>query len=131
MKSFYFLAVDDVILLHQKSLERFGGASGIRDVALLESAVEHVRMVLFGKPIYNDVFLIAAVYCFHIIKNHAFVDGNKRTGLLAALTFLSLNGITLKSNQNELYKITMLVATSKLSKEKLAEFFLKNSYSLN
>lgn len=87
-----FLDVEDVIHLHRLELERFGGSDGIRDLAALESAVGTPQAAFGGAFLHADVFEMSAAYAFHIAQNQPFVDGNKRTGLLAALVFLEWNG---------------------------------------
>lgn len=79
-----FLTIDQVCLFHDDAIMMYGGSVGIRDLGLLESALAQPQMVLFGEPLCKDVYEVAAAYCFHIIKNHPFIDGNKRTGMLAA-----------------------------------------------
>jgi death-on-curing protein len=78
------LDVEDVIELHRHALERFGGATGIRDLAGLESAVGMPRATFGGEFLHSDIFEMAAAYAFHIAQNQPFVDGNKRAGLLSA-----------------------------------------------
>lgn len=85
-----FLDVDDVLLIHEEQLPTYGGSAGIRDRALLESAVAMPRATVGGEFAHEDLFARAAAYAFHVAQDQPFVDGNKRTGLLAALVFLDL-----------------------------------------
>lgn len=87
-----FLDVEEVIALHGRQLEEFGGSSGIRDRGLLESAVAMPAATFGGAFVHEDLFAMAAAYAFHIAENQPFVDGNKRAGLYAALAFLRMNG---------------------------------------
>ena len=87
-----FLTVDDVLQLHEDALEEDGGATGLRDKGLLESAVHAPQASFGGGWLVGDLFEMAAAYMFHIARNHAFVDANKRTALLATLVFRGLNG---------------------------------------
>lgn len=80
-----FFSVQEVIDIHNYTVERYGGAYGIRDQALLESAIAQPEMILFGSYIHEDIWHMAAAYAFHIIKNHPFIDGNKRAGTLTAI----------------------------------------------
>ncbi len=80
-----FLDLEDVLLIHAEQLARFGGAPGLRDRGLLESAVAMPRASAGGEFAHPDVFAMAAAYAFHTAQNQPFVDGNKRTGLLAAV----------------------------------------------
>jgi death-on-curing protein len=90
-----FLDVDDVLDRHAAQLEAFGGLDGVRDRSALESAVAQPRATFGGQFLHEGLFAMAAAYLYHIVKNHPFVDGNKRTGLDAATTFLDLNGFAL------------------------------------
>jgi prophage maintenance system killer protein/DNA-binding phage protein len=79
-----FLDVEDVLLIHEEQLRRYGGSLGLRDRGLLESAVAMPRATASGELLHENLFAMAAAYAFHIAQNQPFVDGNKRTGLLAA-----------------------------------------------
>lgn len=115
-----FLTVDDVLALHAEQLERFGGGSGVRDHGLLVSAVAQPQATFDGELLHPDLFAQAAAYLFHIVANHPFVDGNKRTGLLTALVFLDLNDITIDHGSADLYAVTMAVASGEMPKERVA-----------
>ena len=116
-----FLSVEDVLDLHAGQLERFGGGTGIRDIGLLESAVAQPQAMFGGEFLHADLFEMAAAYLFHLVSNHPFVDGNKRTGLLAALVFLDLNGVTLDYGSEGLYSVTMAVASGQMPKTQVAQ----------
>jgi death on curing protein len=92
-KSLKHLTVDAVKAIHREVLGAHGGAAGIRDETLLESAVAAPQASMMGQPLISDPIEIAAAYLFYICKNHAFVDGNKRTALAACLVFLEENGL--------------------------------------
>ena len=77
---------------HRESLERFGGADGLRDEGFLLSALARPENI-FARESNVDVFRLAAAYCMGIVKNHPFIDGNRRTGILSAVVFLGLNGV--------------------------------------
>lgn len=111
-----FLTLDEVLDIHAMQLKRFGGGAGIRDQGLLESALAQPRATFDGQFIHEDVFAMAAAYLFHIVRNHPFVDGNKRVGLLSALVFLDLNGIALEHGSAALYELTMAVAEGRVDK---------------
>jgi death-on-curing protein len=115
-----FLLVEHVLALHRRQLERFGGGNGIRDQGLLESAVAQPQATFDGTLVHAGLFEMAAAYLFHVVSNHPFVDGNKRTGLLAALTFLQLNGVRISHGTEALYELTMGVATSRIDKATVA-----------
>ena len=83
-----FLRLGEVIEIHQDQIERYGGALGIRDLGLLESVAKTPAATFEGDFLHGDPFEMAAAYLFHIVRNHPFMDGNKRTGAVAALVFL-------------------------------------------
>jgi death-on-curing protein len=118
-----FLDVEDVLLIHAEQLPVYGGAAGIRDRGLLESAVAMPRASAGGKFAHEDLFAMAAAYAFHIAQNQPFVDGNKRTGLLAAVVFLDLNGIVIADSAGVLYDAMIAVAERRLDKLGLAATF--------
>lgn len=115
-----FLDVEHVLLLHQRQLDRFGGAAGLRDRGLLESAVAQAQMSFGGEFVHDGLFAMAAAYLFHIVKNHPFIDGNKRAGLLTAMTFLKLNGIAIQHASEALYDLTIGVAEGRIDKPSIA-----------
>jgi death-on-curing protein len=87
------LTVPAVKAIHAEVLAAHGGARGIRDEALLESAVAAPQATMMGQPLMSDPIEIAAAYLFYLCRNHAFIDGNKRTALAAGLVFLESNGL--------------------------------------
>ena len=92
-KSLKHLTVEAVKAIHREVLAAHGGAAGIRDEILLESAVAAPQASMMGQPLISDPIEIAAAYLFYICKNHAFVDGNKRTALAACLVFVEENSL--------------------------------------
>ena len=98
-----FLTVEEVVALHHEQIERYGGLGGVRDKALLESAVAAPRSSFEGELLHESVFHAAAAYAFHLAQNQPFLDGNKRTALAAALVFLDLNGYEVLDSEGSLY----------------------------
>ena len=92
-KSVKHLTVEAVKAIHGEVLAAHGGAAGLRDETLLESAVVAPQASMMGRPLISDPFEIAAAYLFYISRNHPFLDGNKRTALAACLVFLEQNGL--------------------------------------
>ena len=88
-----FLTLDEVLEFHAEQVELFGGDPGVRDFGLLESAIAQPRQAFGGSFLHEDLALMAAAYLFHIVQNHPFADGNKRTGTHAAHVFLRYNGM--------------------------------------
>lgn len=124
------LDIEDVLHLHEKLISKFGGMHGLRDRGLLESAVSQPVMTAFGQYLHPDIFLMAAAYCFHLIANHPFIDGNKRIGLLAAIVFLEKNGYSFELEEEITYQFIIAIAESKKNKEEIAEFFRENCTEL-
>ena len=118
-----FLGIKDVLTLHESLIRRYGGDQGLRDVGLLESAVAVAQAGFGGQYLHEFPAEMAAAYLFHLTRNHAFVDGNKRVGLAAAILFLKLNGVRYRITQEEAYTLTLGVASSALDKGAVVAFF--------
>ena len=113
-----------LLLLHDESLSMHGGASGMRDEGLLDSALARpLNIVAYGEP---DVAHLAAAYGFGLAKNHPFIDGNKRTAFLAVGLFLRLNGQRLVASQTDATLTMLQVAGSELSEPAFADWLRKN-----
>jgi death-on-curing protein len=110
----------EVLIILEDQIRRYGGAYGLRDPALLSSALAMPSSSFAGKYLHKDLFEQAAAYTFHICQNHPFIDGNKRTALATALVFLALNGIDLDDPEETLYTLMMKVARGKASKPEIA-----------
>ena len=115
-----FLDVDDVIEIHAAQIEIFGGSAGMRDRGLLEAAVAQPKTSFGGEFLHGGLFAMAGAYLFHIVENHPFIDGNKRAGMLAALVFLDVNGISIDRPSEALYELTMGVAEGRVEKPAVA-----------
>ena len=111
------LSGDIVREIHAEVIKQFGGLNGVRDENLLASAVLTPQSSFGGKSPYADVIEIAAAYLFYICKNHPFVDGNKRTALMAAIVFLRLNGIEPLPDSAEWEKLMLNVASSEINRD--------------
>ena len=122
-----YLSVEEVLGLHDYQVGRFGGTHGLLSLPLLESSVSRPKTNISGKDMYFGPFDKAAVLAYSIIKNHPFLDANKRTGLHAALTFLELNGIKVVVKPVMLVKLGLDVANGKITFEQMAKFFKKHS----
>jgi len=116
--SWRFIDRRALLLLHDESLAEHGGAPGLRDEGLLESALARpLNLVAYGEP---DVAALAAAYGVGLAKNHAFVDGNKRAAFLAAGLFLALNGQRLATTQADATLTMLAVASSDMSEDAFA-----------
>ncbi len=122
-----FLSLAEVLEIHRDQIERYGGRTGLRDLGLLESALAMPAAGFGGRYLHTDLIEMAAAYLFHIVQNHPFIDGNKRTGTVATIIFLSMNGIDLEAEETKLEKIVMDVAKGKASKSAVVDFLRKNS----
>ncbi len=118
-----FLTIEDVLYIHQDQIERYGGEHGVRDQHLLESAIAQPRAAFGGQYLHSDVFEMAAAYLFHVVQNHPFADGNKRTGAVAALVFLDWNHVRVRTDEEGLVDITLRVATGQSGKAEVADHF--------
>jgi death-on-curing protein len=113
-----FLKLAEVLYLHDESLARFGGSSGVREPGLVESALGSAQNAFWYG--HGNLFDIAAAYAFHIAESQAFVDGNKRTAAAAAISFLRLNGIRFPKDDGSVYKAMIEIAEKRLDKAGLA-----------
>ncbi len=123
-----FLAVKEVVTLHDLQLERFGGLAGLRDAGLLESAVAMPQAGFGGGFVHSDLHEMAAAYLFHLVKNHPFADGNKRVGYHAAYVFLRMNGVELALTQEDAYDLVIATAEGRATKEQIAAAFRENAH---
>ena len=120
-----FLDLDRVLRTHRSLIERYGGADGIHDAGLLHSSIAMPQASFGGEFLHKDLFAMAAAYLYHIVQNHPFVDGNKRTGAASAIIFLTINGIEIDGDEDGLVKLTLAVAQGKAGKQQIADFFRK------
>ena len=121
-----FLSVADVRLIHRDQLARYGGAPGVRTPELLESAVAMPTASFGGEFLHEDLAAMAAAYLWHLVCDHPFVDGNKRTGLVAAVVFLALNGQTLAAPEDDLEALVWSVARGERDKAQVATFLRRH-----
>lgn len=120
-----FLSLSEVLLIHQDQIARYGGALGIRDMNLLKSALGMAPATFDGKFLHTDIYEMAASYLFHLVKNHPFMDGNKRVGAVGALVFLALNRIEFHATQDDFVEMVLAVAQGEMNKAQIAVFIHK------
>jgi death-on-curing protein len=125
-----FLTLEQVLDLHNQLIDKFGGSHGIKDEGLLISPLAQPESYFENNYLHKDIFEMAAAYLFHLVKNHAFYDGNKRIAALTAAVFLEVNGYEIIANEEDFEKLVLDVAQSLVTKEKIAEFFRKNTTKL-
>jgi death-on-curing protein len=118
-----FLTLDEVIEIHQQQVDLYGGSHGVRDLGALESAVATPQATFGGDFLHRSIPAMAAAYLFHVCQNHPFVDGNKRTGANAALTFLWIQDWEPLFEEEELVHLVLAVASGVMDKGTLTGTF--------
>lgn len=113
---------EKVLLLHQLIAEETGGSVGVRDVGLLESALNNAYMTFGGEELYKTKEEKAAALGFSLISNHAFVDGNKRIGVYVMLTFLEAEGIKMNCTNDDVYNLGISVASGKMKYDEILKW---------
>ena len=121
---------NEILILHQLSIENYGGADGIRDEGLLESAIARPYQTFGGENLYHNVYERAAAIAESLIINHPFVDGNKRTGFLGMFALLNLEGLTLSASKEEAYQTTIAISTGTVTFEEIIEWLKANTKPL-
>lgn len=123
-----YLTKEDLIFLHDKQIEEFGGIYGVRDEGLLDSVSKAPYQSCFGSDLYPSIFDKAAKYLYDFSTYQVFLDGNKRTGLCTASMFLKMNGYELDMNYAQVYEMTMNLANGNIqSLEEISNLLEKNS----
>jgi death-on-curing protein len=122
-----FLFLDEVLALHGEQIERYGGATGLRDLGLLESALAAPRAAFGREYLHASLPEMAAAYLYHVVRNHPFLDGNKRAGLAASIAFLGMNGLWLESDPEVLTDLVLGVAEGRTARAEVAEFIRMNT----
>jgi death-on-curing protein len=115
-----FLALEEVLEIHRDQIERYGGRPGVRDMDLLQSALAAPMAAMRGGYLLADVFEMAGAYLYHLVRNHPFVDGNKRVGAVSALVFLDLSGVRVRLTSQALYGLVIGVAEGRTTRSEVA-----------
>lgn len=118
-----YLSTEDVLLLHHLSIEKSGGSHGLRDAGLLDAAVHRPQSTFAGVNLYPTLFDKVGALCHSLIKNHVFVDGNKRTSLLSSMTMLELNGYQFNCEQEELVSFGLKIDNENIQPGAIATWF--------
>lgn len=118
-----FLTLDEVLQLHAYQVEHFGGDPEVRDLGLLESAIAQPGAGVDRGFLHEDLASMAAAYLYHIVQNHAFADGNKRTGAHAAIAFLEMNNVEVDYPVDDMERLTLGVAKGEVPKDAVIAFF--------
>lgn len=127
MANTIFLTFEQILVIHYDQIERYGGSHGIRELALLESAIFRPQTTFGDQELYDDIFSKAAALMHSLLLNHPFIDGNKRTATASCLVFLEINGLFLQVTQEELVDTALKVASKELDLEKLTAWLKDNS----
>lgn len=122
-----FLTYNQILRLHELQIEEFGGHPGVKDEGLVQSAIAQPQAGIGEEYFHKDLYEMAAAYLFHLVKNHAFNDGNKRIAALAAAVFLQINGLRVIADEDEFEKLVLEAAQSLVHKKQIADFFRKNT----
>jgi death-on-curing protein len=125
MAQIVWLLEETVMAIHHRQISEHGGSEGLRDEGLLASALARPQNVLAHAQPPPELAALAAAYAYGIARNHPFVDGNKRTALVAARTLLLLNAVNLEANQDEKYLTFLQLAQGTLTEEQLADWIRK------
>lgn len=118
------LSKSQILLIHDQLISKTGGSSGLRDEGMLDSALNAPFQTFGGEDVYPSLQKKAARLCFGLVKNHPFVDGNKRIGAHAMLVFLALNGIELQHTQSELSDVILQLAAGEIEATDLLRWIL-------
>lgn len=121
-----FLSLQQVTDFHSEIISTLGGVLGIRELNLLISALEMPKAAIFGEFLHHSIYDKAAAYLYHIVCNYPFVDGNKRIGLVVALTFFEVNHVRLDYDEYELEDLVIGIACGQIKKPAVAAFFCKS-----
>ena len=123
----HYLTPEQVLFLHSRLISTIGGGHGVRDIGMLLSALGRPQATFDGKELYPDIMLKAAALMDSLVRNHPFMDGNKRTAITASALFLRLNGYLLQVENREMVRFALVCTQSQLSLVEIAEWFRKYS----
>jgi len=126
-----YLSIIEILEIHDQLINVSGGSSGIRDINVLKSAVNQPRLTFDKKDLYPDIATKASALCFALVKNHPFVDGNKRVGHAAMEIFLVLNGYEIDAGVDEQEKIMIDLAADNISRTEFTEWLGDRMVRLN
>ena len=121
-----FLTLEDVLALHVELIQRYGGTPGLRDAGLLEAALAMPRAGFGGQYFHEFPHEMGAAYLFHLVRNHAFIDGNKRVALACAILFFKINRVPYSITEEEAIELTLAAASGQIDKGAVAAFFQKH-----
>jgi len=122
-----YLTAEQVLFIHSRIIDETGGAHGVRDIGLLQSAVARSRATFGDHELYPDIFSKAAALMESLARNHPFLDGNKRTAITATSVFLGMNNVRMEASQKELVRFSLDMAVGKLANVEAVEWLKHHS----
>lgn len=121
------LTLRQILMLHERMIQQYGGSSGVRDTEMLESAIARPFATFGGQDLYPDMFMKAGAFIQSIVKNHPFVDGNKRTAFAGTVMFLKTNGVLLTVSDDGAVSFMISVANENLGVDEIATWFKRHT----
>jgi len=121
------ISIDDILLLHERSIKDYGGSKGVRDLGLFESSIARPFQTFAGNDLYNDALKKAAALVESLIINHPFVDGNKRIGALAMIAFLKESNYYLPASSEKLYEFIISISTGEIKFDAILVWLEENT----
>ncbi|OGK30217.1 hypothetical protein A3B02_02170 [Candidatus Roizmanbacteria bacterium RIFCSPLOWO2_01_FULL_42_14] len=128
MNDIQFLSIEEVVIIHEKMIAIGGGASDILNIDLLHASVERPRAMFGGTYVYISIFDMAAALIQSLVKNHPFLDGNKRTAFFSGMRFLEINGHQLSANREEIVTFIVSIDQDNLSIEKISQWLSQRAH---
>ena len=123
------ILLEDVLQLHQLSIEKYGGSHGLRDLGLLQSAIARPFQTFAGEDLYPSGIEKSAALIESIIINHPFIDGNKRTGAVAMVALLEEEGFVFSAEEEDFYNFTISISTGEKSFDEIVKWLKENTQS--
>lgn len=124
------MLINEILELHEKSIDDYGGSHGMRDIGLLESAIARPFQTFAGEDLYPTVFEKAAALGESLIINHPFIDGNKRTGMLAMTAFLIEHKFSFSATSDDVYSFVINISTGSSSSKDIVEWLKNNTKAM-
>lgn len=122
-----YLTLEEVLCIHDAIIEKFGGSHGVRDLGLVESAIARPSAGFRDYEAYPDIYIKSAVLAHSILKNHPFIDGNKRTAMMAMEQCLYINGLTIAAKKDEIYQLALNIENNSLDETGIAKLLSKHT----
>lgn len=121
-----YLTLEEVLCIHDMLIEKFGGSHGVRDLGLIESALARPSAGFGDYEAYPDIHLKSVVLAHSLLKNHPFIDGNKRTAMMAMEQFLFINGLTITAKKGDICQLALNIENNSLDEQSIADWIEKH-----